>query len=244
MWVRQELRSRYYQTRLGPLWLIAQPLLMTLVFTIAFTIVARIGSRGVPYPVFFLVGYELWNYFSYCVGRSNTVIAVNQALITHHKFPRELLVLSILLSALPDLAVGSVFVGVLMLFYEIGIGAMAWMLIPIVILLVLFTLGTCLWIATVAALVRDVGALLPSFVRALFYLSPVIYSVVGVPGKLKSVYLANPLAGFIVAARDVLFEGKFAYPTALLAAGVVALVAASTGYLVFRRFEDRFADLI
>jgi len=243
-WVRQELRDRYYETRLGPIWLVVQPLLMTLVFTIAFTVIGRIRSENIPYPLFFLVGYIPWNFFSYCASRSSVVITANRTVITHHSFPRELLVLAIVLSAIPDLLVGVGFVVVLVSFYPLALSSSAWMAPILVTVVVVLSLGASLWISTVAALVRDVRALLPSAIRALFYLSPIIYPASAVPEPYREAFLINPVAGLVTGCRDAMFHGALESPGAALLASFAAIFVLITGYIAFRLAEPRFADLI
>lgn len=244
LWIREDIQERYYLTRLGPLWLVLQPLLMTLVFTIAFTVIAKIDTRGAPYPLFFIVGYVFWTYFSLGLNRSSIAITSNLRLIAHFAFPRELLVLAILGSGLVDLAVGLVIIAAMAAVYGIAPSASLLVWLPLLALQLVLMLGLGLWIATLNAVWRDLRSLLPALLRAAFYLSPVIYPVSMVPEAYRDLYLANPVAALVVGYRDALFVGRLEHPGSLVLALAVALVALVTGYLFFRRNEWRFADLL
>ena len=242
-WVQEELKQHFYGTRLGPLWIILRPLLMTMVFTIAFTVIARIGSRDVPYPLFFLAGYVPWHFFSSALSRSSAAIIKNLGLIKHHRFPRELLVVSTLLTGTIDLLVGAAFVAILMLVYD-SPWTRSVLLIPVVLLIqFVLTFGASLWLSAATALQRDIRVVIPSLLQGLFYLSPVIYPVAFVPERFKAYYLANPMAAIVVGYRDALFSGRFEHAQALIVAAVLALLVLVTGYLFFRARESRFADL-
>jgi ABC-type polysaccharide/polyol phosphate export permease len=244
LWVRQAIRERYYETRLGPLWLVLQPLLMTAVFTVAFTLIARVGSRGAPYPVFFLIGYVPWTFFAYCITRGSVAITSNLPLITTHVFPRELLVIAVLVSALPDVAVGAVFVLALAFLWDVGLGLASLWVVPIFLVQMAFTLGTMLWLSALNALWRDVRAFMPALLRSLFYLSPIIYPAERVPERFQELYLANPIAALVVSYRDALLGGELLHVRALLVATAVSFTLLVSGYVYFRRREAVFADLI
>ena len=244
LWAIEKIKANYYQTTLGPSWLIIQPLLTTLVFTIAFTVIARIGPRGAPYPLFFLVGYVPWSFFSTSVGRASTSITSNLQIITHYAFPRELLVLATLVSCLPELVVGFVFIAVLALVYGVTPHALVVCVVPILLAQLMLTLGIAFWLASANALWRDTQSLLPSGLRAIFYFSPIIYPLEYVPDSVAGIYLLNPLAAFTAGLRDALFASAFRYPGALLVASMVSLAVLTSGYWVFRSQEWRFADVI
>lgn len=52
--------------------------------------------------------------------------------------------------------------------------------------------------------------------RALLFISPVLYETRSVTGKLQQVLAANPMSAFIEGARDLLFRGEFTQGRLLL----------------------------
>ena len=57
----RDIKLRYKQTILGPLWFFIQPLFTTLVFTIVFGGMAQIPTGGLPPMLFYLAGTTAWN---------------------------------------------------------------------------------------------------------------------------------------------------------------------------------------
>src|SRR5258705_8727887 len=53
----RDLKVRYKQTLLGALWVVLQPLLMTLIFTVFLGMLVRVPSPGLPYPLFVYTGF-------------------------------------------------------------------------------------------------------------------------------------------------------------------------------------------
>src|SRR5881628_2762353 len=62
--VWRDIKVRYAQTALGAAWMVFQPLAMMLVYTFAFSHLAKVNIPGVPYPLFALSGLTLWIFVS------------------------------------------------------------------------------------------------------------------------------------------------------------------------------------
>ena len=100
MFVRRDLVVQYKQTILGPLWYIIQPLMTTLIFTVIFGRIAKIGTDGIPQVLFYLSGITCWGYFSTCLTATSTTFLDNQAVFGKVFFPRMTVPISIVISNL------------------------------------------------------------------------------------------------------------------------------------------------
>src|SRR5206468_4054275 len=86
--VWRDLKVRYRQTVLGVIWVMGQPLLTMLMFTLLFNRIAHIDAGEIPYPIFVLAGLLPWGFFSNGVqGAANSLVG-NANLITKVYFPR------------------------------------------------------------------------------------------------------------------------------------------------------------
>ena len=75
MFVKRDFKTMYKQTILGPLWIIINPVLTTIMFTIVFGGIANISTEGIPDFVFYMAGNTIWAYFSTCLTKTaNTFI--------------------------------------------------------------------------------------------------------------------------------------------------------------------------
>ena len=89
LFVKRNLKTKYRQTVLGPLWFILQPLLSTLVYTLVFGTLARgITDDSVPAYLFYMAGNIPWIYFSTCLTGTSSVFTTNAKVFTKVYFPR------------------------------------------------------------------------------------------------------------------------------------------------------------
>jgi len=116
----RDIKVRYKQTVLGILWVVLQPLLSMVIFTVFFGNFAHIPSDGLPYPVFVLLGLVFWGYFSGSLSRASTAFIDNEALVKKVYFPREILPFSTVVTALADFFVSLILFFIVALVYHIS----------------------------------------------------------------------------------------------------------------------------
>jgi lipopolysaccharide transport system permease protein len=235
---------RYKQTSLGLAWALLQPLMMMVIFTAVFSVLARMPSDGVPYALFAFTALLPWSLFNTAVtGGTNSLVA-HTSLITKVYFPREILPITYAAAALFDFAIGFVVLLGLMYWFAVPLTAHALMVLPIVVLLVLWILAVSLVLAAIQVRFRDIGVALPVLMQILMFASPVIYPLSVVPESWRSWYLLNPLAGIVSSFRDVLLRQTMpdAYP--LGAACLVTAIVLPAAYMFFKHAEATMADLI
>src|SRR4051794_20493251 len=110
----RDVSVRYKQTVLGVAWVVIQPLMAVLVFSVFFGKLAGVPSQGVPYPVFAFCGLLGWQFFQYCVNSGGMSLVDNQDLIQKTYFTRLALPLGAVAAGLVDfLIAGVVFAGVM-----------------------------------------------------------------------------------------------------------------------------------
>src|SRR3989338_6285781 len=134
LWIltQREIKVRYKQTALGILWAIHQPLSLMLIFTLVFSYFTKINSEGIPYPIFSYVALLPWTFFQTAVQFGSMSVVNNSGLVTKVWFPREILPLSSLLSAMLDFLVAGLLLIGLMIFYGIVVTAnIFWLLLLI-----------------------------------------------------------------------------------------------------------------
>src|SRR5262249_49319124 len=104
--VWRDIKVRYKQTALGVGWVVLQPLLGAIIFTIIFGEFARMPSDGMPYPVFVYAGLVPWTFFATAMTRSTGSLVTDADLIAKIYFPRLILPLTAILSSLIDFVSG------------------------------------------------------------------------------------------------------------------------------------------
>ena len=235
---------RYKQTSLGIAWAVLQPLMMMVIFTAVFSVLAKMPGDGTPYALFAYTALLPWTFFSGSVTNATNSLVSHTQMITKVYFPREILPITYVVAGAFDFAIGFVVLLALMAWYAVPLTASAWMLLPIVALLALWTLAVSLVLSAVQVRFRDIGVALPVLVQGLMFASPIIYPLSVVPPAWRSWYLLNPIAGIVGSFRDILLHHASPDPVPLRFAVIVTAVVLPLAYLFFKRAEATMADLI
>ena len=235
---------RYKQTSLGFAWALLQPVMMMVIFTAVFSVLARMPSEGMPYALFAFTALLPWSFFNTAVSGGTNSLVSHTHLITKVYFPREILPITYVIAALFDFAIGSIVLLGLMSWYHVPLSVHALSLIPIVILLAAWILAVSLVLAAVQVRFRDIGVALPVLLQVLMFASPIIYPLSAVPAAWRDWYLLNPLAGIVSSFRDVLLRQSAPDPYPLAVAAVITAVVLPAAYLFFKHAEATMADLI
>lgn len=238
----RDFSVRYKQTAIGIAWVVLQPVISTIVFTVIFGNFADFPSDDLPYPVFTYAGLLLWTYFASSLQRAGTSLVTNKGLVTKVYFPRVLLPAASVVSPVIDLVFASSVLWMLMVYFDV---APHWtiMLAPLFIALTaMVALGVGLWLAAVNVRYRDVPYVIPFLLQTWMFLSPVLYQPTNLPERLGWVYSLNPMNGAILGFRWALIGSTPPTWTQIaISVGIGALLLAA-GLMFFKRSEPRFAD--
>jgi ABC-type polysaccharide/polyol phosphate export permease len=240
---RRDLLLRYKQTVMGFGWAIFMPLVNTAVFSVIFTRVAPL-QMDMPYPLFAYCGLLAWNFSASSMRFSVTSLTANANLVTKVYFPREIFPLSAVLVSLVDLAVGSLVLVALMVYYGVAPTASLWALPWVVLVHVMFTLSICLLLSMANLFYRDVKYLFELIVTVWMFLSAVLYPVDRVGGLTGQIMALNPMTPILEAYRDVLLRGRAPDPTSFLITTAIAAVTLLVAWVIFHRAESEFAERV
>jgi lipopolysaccharide transport system permease protein len=242
--VWRDVKIRYKQTAIGVVWVVLQPLLTMLVFTLFFGRLAKLPSLGLPYPVFYFAAVVPWIYFAGALQTCTNVVVDNQRVITKVFFPRLILPISAVLSGLVDFAIGFVVLVIFTLAYGFH-PTIAALWLPVFLLLAVMTaLGVGLWTSALNALYRDVRFVIPFLVQFWMLASPVAYPSALVPERWRWLYGLNPMAGVIDGFRWALTGRGQAPGTLMLASGTAVVLLLTGGLFFFQRMEGAIADRV
>lgn len=241
----RDIKLRYRQTALGVAWVILLPLIASGVFTLVFSLVAKLPSDGSPYFLFVFAGFLGWSSFQNTLTRCSVSLVGNSVLVTRVYFPRIILPASTVLASLLDFVVGTLLFLVALLVRGEMPSPGSLVLVPLLlVLLQLLALGLGLFMAALTVRFRDVLYVLPVLIQLLLYASPVAYGVAVVPAHLRRYYLLNPVAPLLDALRAALLGRGDIHWLAVGGSAVFTLVILTTGILFFLHQDRRYADVI
>jgi lipopolysaccharide transport system permease protein len=242
----RDVKVRYKQTVLGAAWAILQPAMMMVVFTFFFGRLAGLEDRTeLPYAVFAYAGLLPWLFFANSVTQSSLSLVGASSMLRKIYFPRLVLPIASVLTALVDFVIAFGVLVVLMVWYDVYPDPVRLLLLPPLILLAFATaLGVGLLLSAVNVRYRDVQYAVPFLIQAWLFVTPVVYpaSLAGDPWE--TVLGLNPMSGVVEGFRWALL-GDADAPGAMLALSIgVSLVLLAAGAAYFRRTERTFADVV
>lgn len=241
----RDIKVKYKQTFFGILWALLQPLGLMLLFVLVFSKTSIATKTHMPYEVFVLSGLILWNLFHSSVSHSAEGMIVNSNIIKKIYFPRIVIPISSLYSALIDFFISFIFFLIFCILYKQPIHWSAIIYFPSAIILCLlsaFGLGSLLGAFNVKY--RDFRYALPFLLQFLFFATQIIYPSTAFQNPwLKYIFAVNPMNTavnlFRAALDPALLDLSF-----LFAGSISAIVLALAGFIYFKKTEVYFADII
>lgn len=239
----RDIKGRYRQMALGPLWMVINPIMNVIVFSIIFGRMAKFPSDGVPYPLFSYSALLPWGFFSGSLFTAAGSLLGYKDLISKVYFPRLIIPLVGVLSSLIDFLISFVLLLGVAVYYGFW---PSWQLlfIPGFLFMAAVTgLAVGLWFASWIVHFRDVNAILAYIVRAWMYITPVVYASSFVPERWRGLYRLNPMANIIEGFRWSLLgiEPPSWKMLFLTFAAVIPILIAGAYY--YRRTERSIVDI-
>jgi lipopolysaccharide transport system permease protein len=244
MWALRDVKVRYKQSAVGIGWALLQPLSLMLMFTLVFSVIVRIPTGEIPYPLFSFTAVLPWTFFATAIGMGVPSLVNNMNLVTKVRMPREILPLATVLASLVDFAIASVvFVG-LLIAYRVSLHWTALWTVPLLVIQIILTIGVVLLGSSLNVLYRDIRFIVPLATQLWMYASPIIYPVDLIPESLRILYFLNPMVGILEGYRSAILHGLTPDLRSVGLALIVSTVILVIGYHTFKRLEPTFADLI
>jgi lipopolysaccharide transport system permease protein len=242
--VWRDIKSRYRQMALGPLWIVLQPLMTIVIFTVVFGKFARIPSDGIPYPVFAYTALLPWQLFATATAKSADSLVNNIHLVSKVYFPRTIVPVAAVFVSVADFMASFGVLLAMMLVYR-TFPTLAVLTLPLYLLLAIATaMAVGLWFASLSVKYRDVALAVTYIIQLWFYATPIIYPTSMVPESLRGWFMLNPMAQVVEGFRWALL-GTGRGPDGITAISIaLVVVALISGAMYFRQTEGSIVDSI
>ncbi len=252
--IKRDFSLIYKQTILGPAWVVIQPLLTTLIFTVIFGNVAGLPTDGVPKFMFYMGGNIAWHFFSGCLTQTSNTFIANRNLFGKVYFPRLCMPISTVFSQLINFFVQfAMFIGFVAFFALQPDGGITpnWKLIAMTPLMLLqlgmLGLGFGIIVSSVTTKYRDLQLLVTFGVQLWMYATPVAYPASMVAKKFPNVlgiYMLNPITPLIEMFRSAYLGTQCYYMNYYWLSLGMTIVVFALGVLLFSRVEKTFMDTV
>lgn len=240
----RDIKVRYKQAVLGVAWAVIQPLLQTLLLTFVFSKLAKMPDGGLPYFLIVLCGNLPWMLFTSAFNGAGNSLLGNSHLVSKVYFPRLIMPVASLGTALLDFLVVFSLSLPLIIYFGFWPGWQILFLPAFLILALLIALGAGLWITALTVKYRDFRFITPFILQIGLFVTPIGYRTDFLPNW-RDLLALNPLTGVVDGVRWCLLAGQTPlHGTSVLFSVIMAGLLLATGLWYFRRTERRFADII
>lgn len=246
-WLMRELQLRFRSSAIGVGWLVLQPVVHILLFTLVFYKFFQIrwpggGGSASEYGLQVFIGLSLYSFIAEIINRGPNSVLSYPFLITKVRFPLRLLPGVLVGAAGVQLLLSLTLAALLALFYQPSWLAL---LVPLCILPFLLYAQALAWLlGSLGIYIRDLAHLAPSVSSLLMFLSPIFYPASLVPAGMQWLVNLNPLAWTAEAVRSLLMQGVLPAWQPWAAHLLAAMACIVLSRWVFKRIEPGFADVL
>ena len=249
LFIKRDFTTQYKQTVLGPIWYVVQPLVTTVINTFIFGNLAKIGTDGVPYILFYFAGTMLWTYFTNCLNTAAGTFSNNVGIFSKVYFPRLTVTISNTVSA--AIKMGIQFCCLLIFYvYYLIIGANvhpSWMIIlfPLLVLWIgLLGDGMGMIFSALTTKYRDLNQLLGFGISLAMYITPIVYPLSEAPESFSWFFYINPVSAPVELFRIFFYGAGSVPPLMILISLGMTFLFLFFGLVLFNRNERTFVDVI
>ncbi len=237
--VENILKNRYKRSVLGIFWMLLNPLLQTIVLSIAF---GTIFKSSLPsYPVYLLSGLLAWNFITQTIQYAMNSMAYGGGLLNRIYIPRATYIVAATGNGLINfiISISSLVIIIIFLGHPI---TLSWLFLPFSIcLLAIFTLGFALLLSTAAVFFTDTVDIYQVVIQALFFLTPIMYPASIFPAELHQLLTLNTFATLIDIFREPIYANKFPEADLIIKATSFSFITLLVGWVIFTRKADQLA---
>ena len=244
----------YKQTILGPLWILLNPLITTILFNVIFGGIAGLPTEGAPSFLFIMAGNTLWTMFAACINNTANTFVANAGMFGKVYFPRLTIPLSQVLTAAINFFIQFAMFLVFWIFFFFNqeafghLSMTVWLVyLPVCIIQVmLLGLAVGIIVSSLTTKYRDLAIAVTFGVQLWMYATPVVYSTTSLSNQpiLSAIVNLNPMTAPVQAFRMALLGCGSVDPTGLVYSLIVTVVLLAIGVVLFSRIEKTFMDTV
>jgi lipopolysaccharide transport system permease protein len=235
-----DLKIKYQSSVLGFAWSLLNPLLTMLVLYFVFSKAFRTDQES--FALYLLIGIVTWRFLANGTSSSMLAIVGRRSLVTKIYIPRQILVLSTVLSSFISSMLEFFVLFVLLIVFGVDLSPNMLLFPFVYAVYFVMVYGMSLALASLYVYYRDLNQIWEVLLQLGFFLSPVVYPLAGVPDKYIELYMLNPVTVVMQINRETLLYSETASAGSLLFITIVAIVILAAGSALFKRLERRFAE--
>jgi lipopolysaccharide transport system permease protein len=237
-----DLKVKYQSSVLGFAWSLLNPLLMMLVLYLVFSNVFKANQDY--FALYLLIGIVSWRFLANGTSSSMMAIVGKSSLVTKIYIPRQVLVLSTVLSSFISSLLEFLVLFVLIVIFGVKLSPNILLFPFIYVIYFVLVYGMSLALAALYVYYRDLNQIWEVLLQLGFFLAPVVYPLTTVPAEYLNIYMLNPVTNIMQIYRDILLYAQTPSLASIVFAMISATISLAAGAAIFKRLERRFAEEI
>lgn len=238
----RELKRKYSRSYLGILWSVLHPLLSMAVMVAIFSTMFHRSIEN--FPIYYLTGNIIWGLFTNSTNSAMTALVDNKALLIKVKLPMRVLTLSRVYTAFINFLYSFVTYILFLFIFKITPTISMISIIPIVFLLLLFSIGISMFLSTLYVFFGDIKHLYGILLNLLMYLSAIFYPITALPETMQRIISENPLYCYIAAARECMMYGNFPSVALWIRMILWTIIMFGYGQLFFEKMKNNIMQKV
>ncbi|MBU2649749.1 MAG: ABC transporter permease [Bacteroidetes bacterium] len=237
---KTDFKLKYYDTFLGFIWTILNPLFRLAIFYYIFT---YIFDKQIPnYALHIFSGLILWMFFQESTKKGLSLLKTKRYLYENIEFSKLDLYTSSVLSSLMILIINILVYFVVSMFFHIPVNGNL-LFVPLqIITLCILVYGIILILSIINIYMKDINQIWDMILLAWFWINPIFYAKTVIFDTFPILKYINPLAGIIINTREGILYGNppdwglFVYDLGY------SLVVLAIGLILFRLYFHKAAE--
>ena len=237
---KADLKTEVSNSYLNWIWWVLQPICFMLIYVLVFGVF--FGMKENYIACFVFMGITIWNFFNNTIKASVKIVRANKSVISKVYLPKFILILVEMMTNGFKMAISFLIIIVLMIIYGVPLSWNIFMIIPILIILFLFTYAISCFLMHFGVYVTDLKNIVDIVLRLLFYLTGVFYNIMKrIPDPYNEwLVRLNPIAMIIYGFRQSVLNSQMPDLLMLGIWFVVSLLLAAWGTYVVYKNENSY----
>lgn len=242
---KSELKSEVASSYLNWIWWVLEPFMFMLVYYFIATIL--FDNKIEYFPVFVFIGLTVWNFFNKTMLASVRLVKTNSSVVSKVYLPKYIMILQKMYVNGFKTLISFGIVVLMMIYYQVPITWNVLYVIPLLIILALFTFGFSAIVLHFGVFVDDLFNVITIMLRVVFYMSGVFYDLSdkGISPLLKSLLLKfNPTAFIMHDLRNVLLKSHAPSFNVMIFWFVMGIIVSAIGVYTIYKYENSYVKVI
>ncbi len=243
-----DIKGKYSQHYLGILWQFLNPFIQVSIYWLIFGLGFRKGHPvdDVPYFIWMVVGLIPWFFITPSIIQGSNSIYAKVNLVSKMKFPVSVLPTVSIVSNSFNFLVMIIIMGIFLFVNKVNSGMYLLQFPYYLLCLYVFLFSITLLFSTISVLVRDFQLMLQSFMRMLFYVTPILWVPGSLPHWVEQILKLNPIYYLAIGFRHTFIEKTWFFEDMAFTFyfWMITLLILFIGAAVHTKFKNKFVDYL